>query len=139
MSDIPEMVKRGATAIKAKVPYGYGMTDSEAEEYARAVIEAMMEPNKSMVFFGMDAMSRDDLEPTEGEFRAGFQAAMRADAAARSELIVGLIETGRKLVESLPAHWHDEAVTDFLDTMSQAERFEARTTTPNQTGEVERT
>lgn len=44
---------------------------------ARAVIEALMEPTKPMVFFGMDAMARDDLEPTEDEFRAGFVAAIR--------------------------------------------------------------
>ena len=50
----------------------------EFTEAARAVIETLMEPTKSMLFFGMDAMARDDLEPTEDEFRAGFTAALRA-------------------------------------------------------------
>lgn len=43
------MVERAALAIKAKVPLGYGMTDVEASEYARAVIEAMREPTEAMI------------------------------------------------------------------------------------------
>lgn len=40
----------------------------------------MIQPTKPMVFYGMDAMSRDDLEPTEEEFAAGYQAAIRCAA-----------------------------------------------------------
>lgn len=40
----------------------------------RAVIEALMTPTPEMVLSGIGAMSRDDLEPTEDEFRAGFVA-----------------------------------------------------------------
>ena len=43
-----EMVERVARAIKAKVPVGYGMTEDEALEYARAAIEAMREPTDAM-------------------------------------------------------------------------------------------
>lgn len=38
-----------ATALKAKVPLGYGMTPDEAREYARAVIRCLMEPSEGMI------------------------------------------------------------------------------------------
>lgn len=44
-----EMVERVAHAIKAKVPFGYGMTDAETLQYARAAIEAMREPTEAML------------------------------------------------------------------------------------------
>jgi hypothetical protein len=43
------MVKKVAAAIRAKVPYGYGMTDAETVEYARAAIEALMEPTPALL------------------------------------------------------------------------------------------
>lgn len=42
------MIERVARAILAKVPLGYGMTIAEADEYARAAIEAMREPTDAM-------------------------------------------------------------------------------------------
>ena len=47
-----EMVERVARDIKARVPVGYGMTDGEALEYARAAIEAMREPTEAMQVAG---------------------------------------------------------------------------------------
>lgn len=44
-----EMIARGATAVLAKVPLGYGMTRLEALEYSRAVIEAIREPTEDML------------------------------------------------------------------------------------------
>jgi hypothetical protein len=44
MSKVEEVAK----AILAKVPNGYGMTNDEALEYARAAIEAMREPTEAM-------------------------------------------------------------------------------------------
>lgn len=81
-----EMVERVARAIyegrngKGAIPWSRREW-SHREPYlkdARAAIEAMMEPSKPMVFFGVDAMCRDDLDPTEDEFRAGFSAAIKA-------------------------------------------------------------
>jgi hypothetical protein len=46
------MIERGAAAILAKVPIGYGMTKTEALEYARAVIEEMREPTPEMIAAG---------------------------------------------------------------------------------------
>ena len=42
------MVEKVAKAILVRVPSGYGMTEAEADEYARAAIEAMMEPTSWM-------------------------------------------------------------------------------------------
>lgn len=44
-----EMIDRGAAAILAKVPLGYGMTKAEAAEYTRAVIESLREPTAAML------------------------------------------------------------------------------------------
>ena len=73
------MVERCADIIASHIDMFYvnGAPPARAISAARAVIEALMEPTKPMVFFGMDAMARDDLEPTEDEFRAGFVAALR--------------------------------------------------------------
>lgn len=53
-----EMVERGTSAILAKVPSGYGMTQAEAAGYAMAVIEAMRDPTAAMI----EAASRTDRE-----------------------------------------------------------------------------
>lgn len=42
------MVEKMAKAILAKVPEGYGMTEAEAIEYARAVLPAMRESTDAM-------------------------------------------------------------------------------------------
>lgn len=42
------MLERAALNVKAKVPQGYGMTDSEAIEYARTVIETIRDPSREM-------------------------------------------------------------------------------------------
>lgn len=42
------MIERVARAIRSKVPVGYGMTDDEAFEYARADIAAMREMNRNI-------------------------------------------------------------------------------------------
>lgn len=47
-----EMILRGAKAIRAKVPEGYGMTGEEAAAYARAFIEAMSKPTAAMIKAG---------------------------------------------------------------------------------------
>jgi len=79
MTEGENMVERCGAVVKAKLFEMRHRTDTMGfGEIARAVIEALMEPTKPMVFFGMDAMARDDLEPTEDEFRAGFVAALRA-------------------------------------------------------------
>lgn len=44
-----EMIERAAKAIKDRVPSDYGMTQKEAEMYARAAIEAMREPTYTMI------------------------------------------------------------------------------------------
>lgn len=46
------MIEKVATAILAKTPVGYGMTQSEANDYARAAIEAMREPTEEMLDVG---------------------------------------------------------------------------------------
>ena len=56
-----------------------------SQKLARAVIEALMLPTPEMVSFGIDAMSRDDLEPTEDEFSAGFVAALRTASKPNEE------------------------------------------------------
>ena len=43
-----------------------------------AVLECLRTPTRPMIFYGMDAMARDDLEPTEEEFARGFIAAIDA-------------------------------------------------------------
>lgn len=45
-------IEQVARAILSKVPSGYGMTASEAEDYARAAIEAMHNPTKAMKLAG---------------------------------------------------------------------------------------
>lgn len=47
--EVTEMVSRVAKAIRGKVPFGYGMTDEEAINYARAAIEAMSNPTSRMI------------------------------------------------------------------------------------------
>ena len=67
-----------------RMPSWDDVSDGVKDEYYRetdAVLDALMEPSKSMVFFGMDAMARDGLEPSEAEFRAGFVAAINAARA----------------------------------------------------------
>lgn len=54
------MVEKGATAILAKVPAGYGMTKAEAADYARAAIEAMKEPTPAMLVAYTSACSDVD-------------------------------------------------------------------------------
>lgn len=44
-----EMVDRVASAILAKVPVGYGMTGTEALEYAKIAIETIREPTEAML------------------------------------------------------------------------------------------
>lgn len=44
-----EMAERVSSAILAKVPTGYGMTKAEAAEYARVAIEAMRDPDRTML------------------------------------------------------------------------------------------
>ena len=39
------MIERAAKAILAEVPFGYGMSEPEAEMYARAALEATRIPN----------------------------------------------------------------------------------------------
>lgn len=46
------MIETVARAIRAKVPVGYGMTEDESLDYARAAIEAMREPTDAMVGAG---------------------------------------------------------------------------------------
>jgi hypothetical protein len=50
---------------------------SETMDEARAAIEAFSVLTPSMLRAGLTAMSRDDLEPTEAEFAAGYTAAIR--------------------------------------------------------------
>lgn len=50
---------------------------------ARRAIEAMRDLTMPMAVSGMEAMARDDLEPTEAEFTRGYQAAI--DAALNEE------------------------------------------------------
>ena len=42
------MIEKVATAILAMTPAGYGMTQAEANGYARAAIKAMREPTQEM-------------------------------------------------------------------------------------------
>lgn len=51
------MVEKVSAAILARVPVGYGMTPSEASEYARAAIEAMAAPTSKMCKAACAAMS----------------------------------------------------------------------------------
>lgn len=46
------MVEKMAKAILAKVPEGYGMTEAEAVEYARASLEAARDPDVLMIVAG---------------------------------------------------------------------------------------
>lgn len=71
-----DIIERVARAILAEVPFGYGMTQSEAEKYARAAIAAMREPDEAMIRAARLAMIRDDLQPTESEVEAGWRAAI---------------------------------------------------------------
>lgn len=43
-------------------------------------------------------------------------------AARNAALVTGLMETGRALLDKLPAHWHDDATVEFRDAVEQAER-----------------
>jgi hypothetical protein len=81
------MVEKVARAIRIartgpEVP-GWSWADVEENKraeyrgYARAAIEAISAPTPSMLRAGLTAMSRDDLEPTEAEFVAGYTAAIR--------------------------------------------------------------
>ena len=47
-----QMIGRVARAILSKVPSGYGMTEAESIDYAKAAIEAMREPTEEMVEAG---------------------------------------------------------------------------------------
>ena len=67
-----DMIDRAAGAILAEVPEGYGMTDDEARNYARAVIEMMREPTEAMI----DA-ALDELVPS-GDFIPAYRAAIEA-------------------------------------------------------------
>lgn len=57
MAEGDNMLERCAKAILAKVPAGYGMTATEAVEYARAVIEEMRRPTNRMLKAAAKAMS----------------------------------------------------------------------------------
>jgi len=82
MSKEETMVERVARAIYEK-RNGAGATPwsrrsaAHKDPYlddASAALDALMEPSKPMLFFGMDAMARDDLEPTEEEMRTAYRA-----------------------------------------------------------------
>lgn len=57
MTITPEL-EAMAQAILAKVPAGYGMTKSEAVEYARAALSATREPTESMLDAAFVAMNK---------------------------------------------------------------------------------
>lgn len=79
-----EMIERVAKAIQKVVNERDNAGDiCTHEDAARAAIEAMRDLTKPMMFYGMDAMVRDGLEPTEAEFTRGYQAAI--DAALNEE------------------------------------------------------
>lgn len=80
-----EKIEQVARAILSKVPTGYGMTASEAEDYARAAIEAMRKPTEAMKESGETALSANgigDIEPDDSEvcFTAMIDAALKEGA-----------------------------------------------------------
>lgn len=91
MSEMIERVARQIFETNITVYLRLSMDFSEQtvsvqEQYrglARAAIKAMRDLTKPMMFYGMDAMARDDLEPTEAGFTRGYQAAI--DAALNEE------------------------------------------------------
>jgi hypothetical protein len=87
MSEMVERVARVAHDAQWEEPFPAEGTIAYAIaiQVARAAIEAMREPTKPMIFYGMDAMCRDDLEPTEDEFRRGFQGAIDAALSPSGE------------------------------------------------------
>lgn len=77
-----DMVERVALAIKSKVPFGYGMTDAETLEYARAAIEAMREPTEAMLDEGHNRMDFDDsLAPDADQYNRSVAGLARAITA----------------------------------------------------------
>ena len=50
-----EMLEKVARAILAKLPFGYGMSEAEAADYARAALEVIREPTGGAVLAGMAA------------------------------------------------------------------------------------
>ena len=55
------MLERVARAIKAKVPYGYGMTEAETIEYARAAIEAIGPELRACIAY-FDSYAQDEAD-----------------------------------------------------------------------------
>lgn len=68
---VPEMdmVEVVARAILGKVPYGYGMTEAEAREYARAAYDVLVEPLSEAIWETMLAAlsPADDTLGREGK------------------------------------------------------------------------
>lgn len=74
-----EKIEQVARAILSKVPTGYGMTASEAEDYARAAIEAMREPTEAMIpKEGVFLWRYQDSDADQEEARAAWQAMIDA-------------------------------------------------------------
>jgi len=73
-------VEEVARAIRAKVPVGYGMTESEALDYARAAIEAMQGPTEDMVDAGVAAdLGEDSYDMVSFAYRAMIDAALNEE------------------------------------------------------------
>ena len=64
-------IEKVARAIRARVPAGYGMTEAESMDYARAAIETLVAPTEEMVLAGWDQLSR---EPSPHAAEACWQA-----------------------------------------------------------------
>ena len=76
-TEVPEMIEKVAIAILKKVPFGYGMTKSEADEYARAAIAEMRQPTEQMVWDGGTAL-HDEKEDTTGVWKAMIDSALNS-------------------------------------------------------------
>ena len=71
------MLERAAAAILAKVPFGYGMSEADATEYARAALTAIREPSLDLGVIGAGPVN----EHMRGKCKADVFAAQDAFTA----------------------------------------------------------
>lgn len=75
------MVERVARAVRGVTPPGYGLYDAESEAFARAALQAMLEPTEEMIEAGVRATGNtpwdwSKLDTMKAAFNAAIQAAL---------------------------------------------------------------